>query len=150
MDAIANNVEIAGCLVSDHRPAPPKRGRKLRLINRELLDGRTAPYKEFQRLSSAIVADLGGESNLSAIELALVEAFCGASIVVNHINTELMLGNAIDFTDHSTAVGAMVRVASRLGLQRRSRPVNEVTLGEILRDDFSRQQPDADRDEASP
>ena len=139
MDAIANNVGIAGCLVSDHRPVPPRRGRKLRLVNRELLDGRTAPAKEFHRLSSAIIADLGGEQALSAIEMALVEAFCGASVVVNHLNVELMLGNAIDFTDHSAAVGAMVRVGSRLGLRRRARPVDEVTLSDILRADLSRQ-----------
>jgi hypothetical protein len=142
MDAIANNDEITDGS-SKVYPRLPGRARKLKLINRVLLDGRSAPAKEFNRLSRAIVSDLGGEDQLSAIELALIEAFCGASIVVGHLNAELLQGNAIDPTEHSAAVGAMVRVGSRLGLSRRARDVSTPTLRDILRDDLEAQQREA-------
>jgi hypothetical protein len=139
MDALANHVGIEPPSVADPLPKPSEplsksRRRKLQLINRTLIDGRTAPAKEFDRLQSAVVRDLGGADQLSAIELSLIEAFCGAAIVVDHLNTELMLGKRIDFADHSTAIGTMVRVASRLGLRRRPKEVSVPSLAQYLAD----------------
>ena len=42
---------------------------------------------------------------------------------MQHLNTQLALGQPIDLSQHPQAVSAMVRVASRLGLQRRARDV---------------------------
>jgi hypothetical protein len=55
--------------------------------------------------------------------LALVEAYCGATITLNNLNTRLLLGQQIELSEHAAAVSAMVRVASRLGLQRRPHDV---------------------------
>ena len=137
MDALANHVGIEPPSVADPLPKPSEplsksRRRKLQLINRTLIDGRTAPAKEFDRLQSAVVRDLGGADQLSAIELSLIEAFCGAAIVVDHLNTELMLGKQIDMSQHSAAIGAMVRVASRLGLRRRPKEINTPSLAQYL------------------
>jgi hypothetical protein len=97
-----------------------------RLLNRESLDGRTIVAKVFDQLVAAIHADLGGRDQLTAIELALVEAFAGASVTLNHLNTRILTGAEIDnalITAHAASISAMVRVASRLGLQRRAKPV---------------------------
>jgi hypothetical protein len=116
-----------------------KRGRQTRagrnrLLNRESLDGRTIVAKVFDRLVAAIHADLGGRDQLTAIELALVEAFAGSAVTLNNLNTRILTGAEIDnamITMHAQAISAMVRVASRLGLQRRQRDLSP-TLEQYL------------------
>jgi hypothetical protein len=112
------------------------RNGKLRLLNRESLDRRTVVARVYDRLVEAIHADLGGRDQLSAIELALIEAFAGASVVTDNINTRILAGAEIDnalISMHAQAISAMVRVASRLGLGRRQRDVT--LLADMLRSD---------------
>jgi hypothetical protein len=54
---------------------------------------------------------------------ALIEAFAGASVTLNNLNVRLVQGEPIDLSQHAQAVSAMVRVATRLGPQRRPRDV---------------------------
>jgi hypothetical protein len=96
---------------------------KLQLPTRADLDGRTNTAKAFDALVSAIEADLGGADQLSAIERSLVEAYAGATITVQGINYKIALGEVIEVADLAQAISAMVRVASRLGEQRRARDV---------------------------
>jgi len=70
-----------------------------------------------------IESDLGGREQLSTIQRALVEAFAGTCLALYQLNTKLVLGEQVDLAQHAQAVSAMVRVASRLGLQRRAREV---------------------------
>ncbi|HEY5125752.1 MAG TPA: hypothetical protein VIJ35_00365 [Bradyrhizobium sp.] len=116
-----------------------KKATKPQLLNRATLDGRLNAAKEFDRLVSDIQSDMGGRDQLSAIEVALVEAFAGATVTLNDLNTRLLLGQPIVPSEHAQAVSAMVRVASRLGISRRAREVGP-TLGELLRQDLDRQQ----------
>jgi hypothetical protein len=109
-----------------HRPARPQ------LLTRSSLDGRTNAAKLFDKLVTDIEADLAGRDQLTAIERALVEAFAGAYVSLSHLNTQLALGQKIDLGMHAQCVGAMVRVASRLGLQRRQRDVT-LSLAEYLK-----------------
>jgi hypothetical protein len=109
-----------------------KRATKPQLLNRATLDGRTNAAKVFDRLVSDIEADLAGRDQLSAIERQLVEAFAGVAVTLQHLNTQLALGQQIDVSQHAQCVGAMVRVASRLGISRRARDIGP-TLSDILR-----------------
>jgi hypothetical protein len=93
------------------------------LLTRALLDGRTNVAKAFNKLVTDIYSDLGGRSHLSAIELALVEAFAGATVALDAFNAKLLLGEQIDLSQYMQASSTMVRIGSRLGLQRRSREV---------------------------
>ena len=113
-----------------------RRHRKQLLLTRESLDGRSTAAKLFDRLIGDIESDLGGHDQLSAIELALVEAFAGAAVLASDLNTRLALGQQIDVGSHSTCISAMVRVASRLGIHRRTRDVTP-SLSQYLQ-----QQPD--------
>jgi hypothetical protein len=115
-----------------------KRATRPQLLTRDQLDGRTNAAKVFDRLVSAIFADMGGVDQLSTIEVALVEAFAGAAVTLNNLNTRLALGQEIDLSQHAQAVSAMVRVATRLGLQRRAKPVE--TLQEYLARKYPKQQ----------
>jgi hypothetical protein len=126
----------------DHPPeSPAMRGPRRRhraskpaLLTRAQLDGRTNAAKLFDRLVTDIVSDLGGADQLSTIERALVEGFAGAALTLHHLNARLALGEAIDLGQHAQAVSAMVRVASRLGLQRRAKDIGP-TFGDLLRED---------------
>jgi len=107
------------------KPARRKRHRATRpqLLTRDQLDGRTNAAKVFDRLVVDIEGDLGGREQLSTIERALIEAFAGAYVTLSYLNAKVALGEEIDLAQHAQAVSAMVRVASRLGLQRRAREV---------------------------
>ncbi len=96
------------------------------LLTRDQLDKRTNAAKLFTKLVDNITADLGGAGELSTIELALIEAFVGATVQCEHFNAQIALGKSVNFDMHSQCIGAMCRVASRLGLSRRSRDVSPV------------------------
>lgn len=102
---------------------PANAARKERLLTRDALDGRTRARKLFDSIASGIENDLGGREHLSTVELALVEAFAGAALHLNDLNARLLLGQKIDLAEHAAAIGAMVRVAARIGTRRRPRDV---------------------------
>jgi len=118
-----------------------------RPFSRREIDGRSSAAKLFDGLTAAIEADLGGADQLSAIERNLIQAFAGAAVTLHHLNAQLMAGHEINLAQHAQAVSAMVRVASRLGLQRRQKDVGGLTLGDLLRADIEERQRAADTEE---
>jgi hypothetical protein len=50
--------------------------------------------------------------------LASLRGFAGAAVILQHLNTQLVLGQPIDLSQHAQAVSAMVSVASRLVYDR--------------------------------
>lgn len=129
---------------SPAKGAPRRRHRasKPQLLTRSQLDGRTGAARLFARLVADIEVDLGGAAQLSTIERALVEGFAGAALTLHNLNTRLALGEAIDLGQHAQAVSAMVRVASRLGLSRRTKDIG-LSLGDLLRADLEEQRSEA-------
>jgi hypothetical protein len=103
-----------------------------RPLSRASLDGRTVGAKAYDQLARNITNDLGGRDQLSWIERTLVEGYCGAYISVAAINARIVRGETVDLGELSGCVSAMVRVASRLGLQRRSRDVTP-SLSDLLK-----------------
>jgi hypothetical protein len=112
-------------------PAKAHHRTRPQLLTRAQLDGRTNAAKVFDQLVTDIEADLGGHNQLSTIETALIEAFAGAAVTLQHLNTQLALGQEIDLSQHAQAVSAMVRVAAKLGLRRRTKDITP-TLSEYL------------------
>ncbi len=108
-------------------------GRK-RIIDREALDGRTSVARVYDQLVAAIHNDLGGRDQLTTIEIALIEGFVGASIVLGDLNARILTGAQIDAATvamHAQAISAMVRTANKLGTSRRAKLVP--SLDEFLR-----------------
>jgi hypothetical protein len=136
MELHADSSEKAFRSSAHNGPARGKRKRhertKPQLLTRAVIDGRSGAAKLFDRLLGDIEADLGGRSNISTVEHALAEAFAGAVVAWHNLNTRLLLGENVDFTQHAAAASTMVRIGSRLGLSRRSRLVTTSTLNEIL------------------
>jgi hypothetical protein len=114
-----------------HRAVKPQ------LLTRERLGRRSNTAKLFAQMASAIEVDLGGRSQLSRIELELVEAFCGAALLMRHLNARLVLlkdGEPIDAAAFATATTALTRIAGQLGLSRRQRDVTAPSLNQYLRE----------------
>jgi hypothetical protein len=137
----------AGLLVVAMRPAPaslpdpwkkapkrpdrkslrrPHRRSKPQLLTSRDLDKRSNAYKMFTQLTVEIENDLGGRDALSTIERTMISAYVGAAVSLQHLNTQLALGQKVDLTTFSGAASTMVRIASRLGLRRRSREVESI------------------------
>jgi hypothetical protein len=92
------------------------------------LDRRLNSVQQFDQLVADIKADLAGD--LTAIEARLVEAFAGGAVVLDSLNARVLLGQEVSLAEFAGIASTMVRVASRLGLQRRTR---DVTLPDPLR-----------------
>ena len=71
----------------------------------------------------------------------LIEAYAGAAVSLQHLNSKLALGQEIDISEHSSCVGALVRVASRLGIHRRQKDVQSLDqyLASLPKHDESQQ-----------
>ena len=66
---------------------------------------------------------------MSAIELALVEAFAGSAVALDNLNTKILTGAEITnamVAMHAQTVSAMVRVSNRLGTARRAKTVQSL------------------------
>jgi hypothetical protein len=77
----------------------------------------------FDKMTGEIENDLGGRDRLSTIARTLVEAYVGAALTMHNLNVRLALGQDIDPGTYGSVVSSMVRVASRLGVQRVARDV---------------------------
>jgi hypothetical protein len=107
------------------------RATKPQLLSRHGLDRRTNAARIFDRIVTEITSDLGGDSQLSAIQRSLVEAFAGSAVLLENLNTRILLGEAVEAADHAQLVSSMVRVGARLGIGRRPRDVTP-TVDEYL------------------
>jgi hypothetical protein len=114
--------------------APPRErsGGKSRLLDADQLDGRCKARRAYGTIVRGIVADLGGPGELSTVEHTLVQAYAGVAVQNADLNARLLRGETIDLVEYAAMIGAMVRIASRLGIGRRPRTV-ESGLGDLLR-----------------
>jgi hypothetical protein len=145
--------------VAAPRPKPPRhpggprplRQGKLRLVSRQSLDGRTVAAQRFDALVAQIRRDCGdsnsgasaysGDSDLAAVQVAMIESFAGCSVLLDDMNVKVLLGQAINVADYCTLASTMTRIGSRLGLTRKARTVETPDLGSYLQD---RAEPDDD------
>jgi hypothetical protein len=104
------------------------------VLTRAELDGRSHAGKLFNQIVRDIEIDLGGHDQLSTVELQLVEAFAGAAVRLSDLNARALIGQTqrVDLSEYANAVGAMVRVATRLGTRRRAKDVTVPSLRQYL------------------
>jgi len=109
-----------------------RRRGKLRLLTRANLDRRTKAAQRFEAIARGIAVDLGGQDRLSTVQKHLVEAFAGAAVHLNDLNARLLLGEEIDLLAQTSAIDALVKIASRLGVHRLQREITP-SLSDYLR-----------------
>jgi uncharacterized membrane protein YccC len=71
----------------------------------------------------AICADQGGADRLSESRLQLIRRFAACSVLAEQMEAQLVAGEEIDITVHSQLASTLVRLSSRLGIDRRARTV---------------------------
>src|SRR3974390_1417978 len=104
------------------------------------LEQATDAARFFDRMTREIETDLGGRRQLSRIEGELVRAFCGGATVLRYLNRQVALGeiSEVNLSDFATVASTMLRIGSRLGLQRRLKDVTP-TLRDLLREQQQRE-----------
>lgn len=128
----------------EHASAPPRKKRtsRTRLVGSAVdrltaADQRTAVSRRYRGIVEAISSDQGGDAYLSEVRRQLVRRLAGAAVLAEQLETQLADGHAINIADYAALTSTMVRVASRIGLDRRLREVLP-TVDQYL--DLSRQE----------
>ena len=87
------------------------------------LDGRSATARRFRDLVNAFVADMGGLDRCSEIKLGLLRRLAAATVQAELLEARMVNGEEIDIGQLCTLASTTVRIASRVGLERRTKPV---------------------------
>jgi hypothetical protein len=103
------------------------------------LEQATGAGRFFDKMVRDIEADLGGRRQLTRIEGELIRAFAGAATTLQYLNVQVALGETgeIDLSGYATIASTMLRIGSKLGLQRRSKDVTP-TLSDLINQEDQR------------
>jgi hypothetical protein len=108
-------------------PTAGKAQARSRLSNgRDVLpdvDGRSVVARRYRDIIGAVVSDQGGAEHLSEARLQLIRRFSAASVLAEQMEARLARGEQINIQEYSLLVSTMVRVAQRIGIERRARNV---------------------------
>jgi hypothetical protein len=96
---------------------------KVRLLTLSDLDGRTRAAQYVREMKSEVLSDLGGEEQLSTMEMAAVEHVSVLDAMVKDAAARWLKGEPIEVASIATLVNTFNRTAGVLGWQRRSRDV---------------------------
>jgi hypothetical protein len=102
----------------------------LRLVTFDSLDGRTNAAKEARAMRSAIIRDLTGdddETALSTLKLALVDSVAITTAIINDANVRWLRGDpGVNLQEITTLSNARRRDAQLLGLNRTSKDITDL------------------------
>jgi hypothetical protein len=95
------------------------------------VDGRSPTARRYRDLCATLSADQGGAAHLSEARTQLVRRFAAAACLAENMEAKLVNGEAIDLAEHALLCSTLVRLAQRIGIDRRSRNVTP-TLSDYL------------------
>jgi hypothetical protein len=98
--------------------------------HRDLLpgvNGRSAEARRFRDLVSSYVSDMGGLDLCSEIKIGLLRRLAAATVAAERLEARMINGEAVDIGQLCTLASTTVRLASRVGLERRARPVESLS-----------------------
>jgi hypothetical protein len=88
-----------------------------------LLDGRSALARRYKDVAGQIITDQGGIDQCSESRLQLIRRFSAAACIAERMESRLVNGEDIDVAQHSLLCSTLVRIAQRIGINRRLRNV---------------------------
>jgi hypothetical protein len=95
-------------------------------------DGRTATARRFKDITLAVAADQRGINELSEARLQLIRRFSALCCHAELLEARLANGEQVDIGEHSNLSSTLVRIASRIGIDRIPKDVTP-SLGEYLK-----------------
>lgn len=87
------------------------------------IDGRSAIARRFRDIIAAVAVDQGGADRLSEARLQLVRRFAAAAVIAEQIESRLANGEQINIVEHAQLSSTLVRIAARIGVDRKLRHV---------------------------
>ena len=82
------------------------------------IDGRSLVGRRYRDIAAAMVADAGGEDRCSETKIQLIRRFSAAAVLAEAMEADLANGKQIDLNEHSLLSSTLVRIASRIGINR--------------------------------
>jgi len=117
--------------------APRTSNNRSRVTNgREVLPGvdqRSAIARRYHDVVSMIVGDQGGVDRLAEARLQLIRRFAASAVLAEQMEARLAAGEQINIAEHAQLTSSMVRVAQRIGINRRAKDITP-TLAKYLQD----------------
>jgi hypothetical protein len=94
-------------------------------------DGRSFVVRRYRDITDAIFVDQGGEDRCSESRKQLIRRFAAAAVIAERMEAELANGGMINITEHAQLSSTLVRIAQRIGINRRLKNVTPA-LGDYL------------------
>jgi len=95
------------------------------------VDGRSLIARRYRDIISAIIVDQGGAGQLAEARQQLIRRFAAASVLAEEMEARLANGQQVDISEHSTLSSTLVRLASRIGIDRIARTFTP-TVGDYI------------------
>jgi hypothetical protein len=92
----------------------------------ERLDKRTVLGKAVVDRYHTVIADMGGEDNLTAIKRSLVRRFTWFEVMIEGMECRAAAGEGIDIGAWTQLTNSWLGIARMLGLERRQRPLRSL------------------------
>lgn len=87
------------------------------------VDGRSIVARRYHDLVAALVTDAGGAGRVGEVKAQLIRRFAALAVQAEAMEAQLALGQPIDLGEHALISSTLVRLASRLGIERRARDI---------------------------
>jgi hypothetical protein len=95
------------------------------------VDGRSLIARRYRDVVNAILVDQGGEDQCSESRKQLVRRFAAAAVLAEQLEAKLARGEEIDIAEHVMLSSTLVRLAQRIGIDRRAKNITP-TLADYL------------------
>ena len=87
------------------------------------VDGRTLAARRFKDILDALTVDQGGLDRLSEARVQLCRRFAALAVQAESLEARLANGEQVDIGEQALLASALVRIATRIGLDRRARNI---------------------------
>jgi hypothetical protein len=95
------------------------------------VDNRTAIARRYRDIASAILSDQLADQ-CSEARRQLIRRFAAASVLAEEMEAELARGEKIDISEHALLCSSLVRIANKLGLERRSKNITPPSVRDYV------------------
>jgi hypothetical protein len=88
------------------------------VLSIDALDKRTRAYRRYETIRGAVLADMGGDANVSAVQRQLISKFATLAMRLEEMEASALAGQEIDVDLFGRCSGHLRRLAETLGLRR--------------------------------
>jgi hypothetical protein len=85
------------------------------------IDGRSPVARRYRDICASLASDMGGAAMMSEARSQLCRRFAALSVIAETMEAQLARVEPIDLGEYALVSSTLVRIASRLGIERRSR-----------------------------